>query len=163
MAGIVAAEGGTAHEGEVLAWMSADAVLADRLGWPAPIPLLATAILHSALAPDRDGRRVRPGEPRWATVCHLACTRAAIAAHGLARDIAGRAARLAAASARSRTRGVDAAVTALLDDDAVAATSLAALPGFGSDRAARRLLEGLVAQGGLRELTGRPSFRLYGL
>ena len=163
VAGIVAAEGGTTREGEVQAWMASDAILADRLGWPSPIPLLATAILHPALARDRDGRRVRPGEPGWDTVCHLAYVRAAVAAHGLARDIAGRATRLAAASARSRTRGVDAAVTALLDDDAVAATGLAALPGLGSERAARRLLEGLVARGGLRELTGRPTFRFYGL
>lgn len=32
-----------------------------------------------------------------------------------------------------------------------------------ADRGARRLLERLVAQGGLRELTGRPTFRLYAI
>jgi hypothetical protein len=32
-----------------------------------------------------------------------------------------------------------------------------------SERAARRLCERLVALGGLRELTGRPTHRLYGL
>ena len=110
-----------------------------------------------------DGRRVRPHEIGCTTFCHLAYARAAIAAHGSTRDIAGRSTRLIAVSARSRTRGVAEAISALLDDDAVAATGLAALPGLGSDRAARRLLERLVAQGGLRELTGRPTFRLYGL
>ncbi|WP_425332346.1 DUF1403 family protein [Rhodoblastus sphagnicola] len=34
---------------------------------------------------------------------------------------------------------------------------------LGSDRAARRFLDRLVALGALREMTRRPSFRLYGL
>jgi hypothetical protein len=49
---------------------------------------------------------------------------------------------------------------ALLADDAIAASGLG---GLGSERAARRFLERLVALGALRELTGRPAFRLYGL
>ncbi len=159
----VAAMGSMTREGEVLAWLAADLVLADRLGWPASVPLLATVIVHPALSPGQDRRRARPGEPAWDTVSNLAYTRAAIAAYGSARDTAGRSTRLIAASARSRTHGVEAAIFALLDDDAVAATGLAALPGLGSERSVRRLLERLVAQDGLRELTGRATFRLYGL
>lgn len=162
--GIVFAHGGMTPDGEVLAWMAADANLAHRLGWPTAVPLLAAAIGDPALVRGRDGRRVRPGESGWEEVCHLAYARAVVSARGSARKFAIWAARSTAASESSRTRGIDAAIAALMADDAVAATGLAAaVPGLGSDRAARSLLERLVAQGGLRELTGRPTFRLYGL
>jgi hypothetical protein len=48
----------------------------------------------------------------------------------------------------------------LLGDDAVSAA--APLPGL-SDRARRRLFERLVQLSAAQELTGRPTFRLYGL
>jgi hypothetical protein len=48
----------------------------------------------------------------------------------------------------------------LLADDAVSAA--VPLPGL-SDRARRRLFERLVALSAARELTGRKTFRLYGL
>ena len=57
-------------------------------------------------------------------------------------------------------RGRRARIEALLADDAVSAA--APIAGF-SDRARRRLFERLVALGAARELTGRPTFRLYGL
>jgi hypothetical protein len=59
-----------------------------------------------------------------------------------------------------RTKGGGTALDVLLAEDAVAAGTL---KGLGSDRAARRFLERLVALGTIRELTGRSSFRLYGL
>ena len=52
------------------------------------------------------------------------------------------------------------ALDILLAEEAVAA---ATLTGLGSDRAARRFLEHLITLGAIRELTGRSSFRLYGL
>jgi hypothetical protein len=52
------------------------------------------------------------------------------------------------------------ALAALLADDALSAA--APLPGL-SDRARRRLFERLVRLSAARELTGRPTFRLYGL
>jgi hypothetical protein len=48
----------------------------------------------------------------------------------------------------------------LLADDAVSAA--APLPGL-SDRSRRRLFERLVRLSAARELTGRATFRLYGL
>ena len=62
-----------------------------------------------------------------------------------------------AKAARQRQEG---ALAALLADDAVSAA--APIPGL-SDRARRRLFERLVALGAARELTGRTTFRLYGL
>jgi hypothetical protein len=64
---------------------------------------------------------------------------------------------------RSETRpakGAAAALAALLDDDAVSgATEIAGM----SERGLRRLFDRLVQLGAVRELTGRPTFRLYGL
>jgi len=51
-------------------------------------------------------------------------------------------------------------VARILEEDAVGASMR---PGNLSERAARRLFDRLVSLGALRELTGRPTFRLYGL
>jgi hypothetical protein len=57
-------------------------------------------------------------------------------------------------------KGAKAAVQALLDQDSLAAaTPIAGL----SERGMRRLFERLAALGAIRELTGRATFRLYGL
>lgn len=52
----------------------------------------------------------------------------------------------------------------ILSQDALTPVALArAMPEILSERAARRLCERLVNQGVLRELTGRDTFRLYGV
>ncbi|MFC0199242.1 DUF1403 family protein, partial [Paracoccus rhizosphaerae] len=71
-----------------------------------------------------------------------------------------RAARLQAVAPGLRARGADRAVALFLSHDALAPS---ALTGIMSDRAARRLCDRLVELDAVRELTGRPSFRLYGL
>jgi len=64
------------------------------------------------------------------------------------------------AAPKLRAKGAAAALQALLDEDSLsAATKLPEL----SERGARRLFERLVALGAVRELTGRQTFRLYGL
>jgi Fic family protein len=90
----------------------------------------------------------------------LAYVRAALAALDLAQDLARRAGRLADAAPKLRAKGKAGAIAALLADDAVSAA--APIAGL-SDRARRRLFDRLVALGAARELTGRPTFRLYGL
>ena len=60
-----------------------------------------------------------------------------------------------------RAKGAGAALQALLDEDCLAASS--EIGGQLSERGARRLFDRLVAFGAIRELTGRATFRLYGL
>jgi hypothetical protein len=133
---------------EFLGLWIADAVLAHRLGWPIPLPLLVSGL----------GRRNAPGD-EFGQIA-IAYARAAGGAVDLHGELARRAAFLMATAPRLRAKGAGAVVTALLDDDALAP---AARLGGMSDRGMRRLCERLVALGAVRELTGRPTFRLYGL
>ena len=146
----VAALDAGAAEGEVIAAMAADLVLARRLGWPRPLCVMGAAGV---------GRRGTPAE-RYAKVL-----REAMACHGQAIDLERRAARLIAAAATLRVKGAERGVAALLAEDVVSAGDLcrAGSAQLGSERAARRLLERLVELGALRETTRRPTFRLYGL
>jgi hypothetical protein len=51
---------------EIFALWAADLALARRLGWDAPVPLLATTIAHPSSRRGGAGRRRRPGDPDWA-------------------------------------------------------------------------------------------------
>ena len=146
----VAALDAGAGEGDALAAMAADLVLARRLGWPRPLSVIGAAGV---------GRRGTVAE-RYAKVL-----REAMACHGQAIELERRAARLTAAAATLRAKGAERGVAALLADDVVSAGDLCrpVSAQLGSDRAARRFLDRLVALGALREMTRRPTFRLYGL
>ena len=93
----------------------------------------------------------------------LACHRAVVSAVGqalpLAGDLARAAARLRAVAPKLRAKAAGRAVDLFLSRDALVPGALA----FMSDRAARRLCDRLVALGAVRELTGRDTFRLYGV
>ncbi|MEZ0213168.1 MAG: DUF1403 family protein [Xanthobacteraceae bacterium] len=139
-----------------LALWLADAVLAHRLRWPAPVPLLAA---HLKRADFRHAAAHADGDSRWLAACSLAYARGAAAAADLHANLAWRAGRLLAAGSQLRGRDADMMVAILLSEDAQPARTGKAA----SDRSSRRLFERLVALGGVRELTGRPTFRLYGL
>jgi len=150
-------------DAELLALWLADAVLAARLRWgstgvPA-VPLLAAQILHPSLKTG-EGRRPRPGDSDWPRLCCLAFARAAGAACDLGADLARRADRLNSVAPKLRARGAGAVILALLDDDALTGAGGA---GGMSERALRRLFDRLVSLGAVRELSGRDTFRLYGL
>jgi hypothetical protein len=134
----------------------ADVVLAHRLKWPMAVPLIAGQVRRAELrAAAKPGGR----DAAWPTACARAYAGAAAYATDLYADLARRAARLAAVAPQLRGKDADRMVAILLMEDAQAA----ARGKTTSDRSSRRLFERLVALGAARELTGRPTFRLYGL
>ncbi len=78
----------------------------------------------------------------------------------LAADLVRRASRLNVVVPKLRAKGAGAALELFLTRDAVAPVALTSL---NSDRASRRFCDRLVELGVVRELTGRDTFRLYGL
>ncbi len=140
-----------APRSETAALILADAVLAASLGWGHLLPVLALALRSRDL-------RMRGDDLR--RTCHREVAAAAGQALPLAVDLARRAARLQAVAPKLRAKGAVRAVELFLSRDALAPTALVA---FMSDRAARRLCDRLVDLGAVRELTGRDSFRLYGV
>ena len=92
--------------------------------------------------------------------CHGVIAAAAVEVTREATDLARRAARLKEVAPKLRAKGADEAVALLLSRDALAPTALTSLR---SGRAARRFCDRLVELGAVRELTGRDTFRLYGV
>lgn len=145
---------------EFLGLWLADFVLALRLRWPQPVPLLAAKISDPAIRRAAHARTSRPEDESWKKVVALAYAQSAASAIDLAGDLARRADKLLAQRAKLRAKGAGKVVDTLLQDDAVAP---AARIGGMSDRAMRCIVDRLVALGVARELTERPTFRLYGL
>jgi Protein of unknown function (DUF1403) len=110
----------------------------------------------------RNGRRPRPSDSDWAQVVGYAYVLAAGDAHALATDLSRRAEGLLAIQPKLRAKGADRVVELLLTEDCVSPARAAKLARL-SDRACRRLFDRLIAQGAVRELSGRPNFRLFGL
>lgn len=148
-------------DAEIFAMWLADLVLARRLAWAAPLPLLATAITHPSIG-SATGCRPRPSDPDWSLSVARAAARATRESYALAAELSRRAQALLAALPKLRARGAARVVDLLLADDCVSPARAAKAAGI-SDRAARRLFDRLVALGAVRELSGRPNFRLYGL
>jgi len=167
-------------ETNLLALWLADAVLARRLMWPAPVPLLAAHLTrrdlkltqsplpHDAAAPRGgarpwDGARAsgayRPPAATWLSACTLAYARSASEASDLYVDLGRRAEKLLSIAPKLRAKDAEGVVLSLLSEDA----HLAGPGKIASDRSTRRLFERLIKLGGARELTGRTTSRLYGL
>lgn len=133
------------------ALLLAEAALAQALGWSHVLPLLALGLRQAD--PRKSGEELR-------LACHRAIAAAAVEVTREATDLARRAARLKEVASKLRAKGADEAVALILSRDVVAPAALASLR---SDRAARRFCDRLVELGAVRELTGRDTFRLYGI
>ncbi|NPD15984.1 DUF1403 family protein [Xinfangfangia sp. D13-10-4-6] len=142
------AQSGAARRGLALA----DAVLARALGWAVPVPLLALGLKRADL-------RLAGQGAAWRDACARGFAVAALAAADEHADLLRRSEVLLRAAPRLRGRDAAARVAALLDEDALAAGAGAET----SDRSARRFYDRLIDAGAVRELTGRATFRLYGL
>lgn len=145
---------------ELLAWWCADLVLAQKLRWPRPVPLLIAQAFAPAFRDGR-GKRIRPGEHKeFERAVSLALALGADDALRLATELSRRAERLVAMMPKLRAKGAGDAIKKLLDDDAVPGSlTTRNLSRFG----ARRLFERLQTFEAVRELSDRSSFRLYGL
>lgn len=138
-----------APRADVPAFILADAALGQALGWTHVVPLLAAGLKRADLRKQGDDLRL---------ACHRALLASAVEAVRLSVELTLRTAHLKAVAPKLRAKAAGEAVEMFLTRDAVAPTALP-LP----DRAARRLCERLVELGAVRELTGRDTFRLYGV
>jgi hypothetical protein len=147
-------------DANLLGWWLADLAIAARLRWPFAVPLLVTQARAPAFR-NADGRgRIRPGEEKFERALCVALALAATDACRLAGVLAPRAARLLAITPKLRAKGAKEVVQMLLDQDAVPGTlQTQKLTRWG----ARRLFERLQTFDAVRELSGRSTFRLYGL
>jgi hypothetical protein len=140
---------------EIAALILADAVLSRTVGRDHLLPLLGPVMTTRDLCLRGDDLRL---------ACHRAAAKGVGQALPLAGTLARAAARLRAAVPKLRAKGAARAVEIILSQDSLTPVALArAMPDILSDRAARRLCERLVELGVLRELTGRDTFRLYGV
>jgi hypothetical protein len=152
--------------GRVLGSWVADALLAQRLGWSHSVPLLGTeAAGGRGVARPRAASTavaaigIEAGRERARNLL-VVQARAALHAIDLSAELERRADRLAIVTPKLRAKAADTVVEKLLSEDAIVASEKIA--GI-SDRGLRRLFDRLVELGAVRELSGRPTFRIYGL
>ena len=132
------------------ALMLADAVLSRALGRDHLLPLVSLGLRPRQM-------RLRGAELDLA--CHRAVVAGVVRAVPVAAGLARAAARLRQVTPRLRAKTAARALDLFLSHDALTPGAL----DFMSDRAARRLCDRLSGLGVIRELTGRETFRLYGL
>ena len=145
---------------EILAWWLADCALSWRMGWRHAVPILTAQMHAPLLRTGPDGRRARPGSDGFVKAMFIAAALGAAEACRLATNMAAQAERLRTAAPKLRSKAAGDVIDRLLGDDAVSgALTTKAL----SRWASRRLFDRLVELGAARELSGRTTFRIYGI
>jgi len=147
---------------EAAALMLADLTLARAVGWDRPVPLLAPYMVR------RDIRVIADGEDDVLPRVHRAILAACDGVIRKAADLDRRATKLRAVAPKLRAKGSGDALAVFLSHDAVSPSGMLSPVIQGTsfpmtDRAARRLCDRLVKLGVVRELTGRATFRFYGV
>ncbi|SMX51217.1 DUF1403 family protein [Actibacterium lipolyticum] len=140
---------------EAAALMLADICLARGVGWPFAVPIFAAHLTR------RNVRDIANGQGDALFAAHTAVIAGSGGILGMASDLTRRMAKIRTIAPKLRAKGADDAVALFLRTDAVSPSI--ALSNLMSDRAARRLCDRLVDLGAVKELTGRPTFRLYGV
>lgn len=145
---------------ELLAWWLADCALSWRMGWRHAVPILGPRIHAHLLRSGPDGRRSRPDSNGFEQAVFIAAALGAAEACRLAANMAAQAERLRAAAPKLRSKAAGDVIDRLLGDDAVpGALTTKTL----SRWASRRLFDRLAELGAVRELSGRTTFRIFGL
>lgn len=147
---------------ERVACLLSDVVLARTLNWPSLLPIMAQHLTKAVL---RDLIADGQGAERKVQQRLLQSVEDTIQ---ISRELAQGAAALQVVVPKLRAKGSDAAVALFLSEDAVAPSMMLSPMIQGTtipmtDRAARRFCDRLVELGVARELTGRSTFRLYGI
>ncbi|SIQ89503.1 Protein of unknown function [Rhizobium sp. RU35A] len=145
---------------ELLGWWLADALLAEMMQWPAAVPLLMAERFSPRLRSEGSQRRLLPGEANFASALSLVLADAVRHALTLAGEMDRRATRLLAVAPKLRAKGAGDAIGLLLGEDAVSGSlTTPRLSRFAS----RRLFDRLLDLEAVRELSGRPNFRIFGI
>jgi hypothetical protein len=147
---------------ERIACLLSDIVLARALNWKAVLPVTAQQLTKGML------RGLAAGGQGAELAVQARILERIEETIRMARELARRAVALRSVAPKLRAKGSDAAVDLFLTEDAVAPASMLSPRIRGTsipmtDRAARRFCDRLVELGVARELTGRPTFRLYGI
>lgn len=147
-------------DAEVLAWWLADWLLAQKLGWLQPVPLLMATRFGTAFRTPTGRGRVRPDDAAFAGALCLALVQGCGEALQQAIVLDRKADHVMMIAPKLRTKGAETIIQKLLSQDALSASA----SGTNLSRwASRRLFERLESFGAVRELSGRPTFRIYGL
>ncbi len=147
---------------ERIACMLADIVLARALNWTSVLPVTAQDLTKKML---RDLIEEGQGADLKVQARLLISIEDTIR---LVRDLATRAAALRAVTPKLRAKGSKAAADLFLSEDSIGPSMMLSPTIQGTtipmtDRAARRFCDRLLELGVARELTGRSTFRLYGI